>query len=134
MLILLFFCSNTASKDIFKYALTTKRENIELQELNRIIRKANMRMRLKYDTTHIPYNLLTANVPFLPLEKEHVEECIEDFLELKHPYLILNNRIRQITKDLVLKELNFVPDDNKKFSLTGCKRISEKVDYALLDD
>lgn len=52
-----------------------------------------MRMRLKYDIIYVLYNFFIVNVFFFFLEKEYVEECIEDFLEFKYFYLILNNRI-----------------------------------------
>lgn len=58
--------------------------------------------------------------------------CIKDVLALRYPYI--KRKIGEITAEVVLKELVFVPEDKELFSLTGCKRVSEKVDYALEDD
>lgn len=130
---ILIFFSNTGNKDISKYALETRRENIKLNDLSNIIRDAHFNnLGLYYDNFDIPKNLLPAIVPFLPLEKKHVEMCIKDVLALRYPYI--KRKIGEITAEVVLKELVFVPEDKELFSLTGCKRVSEKVDYALEDD
>lgn len=85
-----------------------------------------------YESSIIFKNLMTAYVPFLPLEKKHIRSCIKDVLINKNYY----NKREKIPGDLVdtiSRELNYVPDDKELFSTTGCKRIPEKVDYVMDD-
>ena len=69
-------------------------------------------------------DLIDVFVPFLPLEERHVRQCIiRDFRNKgKNP--------REYLVDRVLEELSFLDLHDKKFrlSLTGCKRVQDKVD------
>lgn len=73
-------------------------------------------------------NLKIPTVPFLPLEKRHVKQCIIAYLMekklYKHPNHIGEDKIQE-----VLKELSFYPTTEQMFSVTGCKRVRDKVDY-----
>ena len=71
----------------------------------------------------IDRNLVTAFVPFLPMERKHVKLCIEDNLRSKN---------RTVTEDIVNKVadlLPYYPEDAKLFAKSGCKRVSQKVDF-----
>lgn len=68
-------------------------------------------------------------VPFLPLERKHVEQCIEDNYRLKH-----GSNPGVDIKERVLKTLRFIPNDIEVYSATGCKRVHQKVDYIVDDD
>jgi hypothetical protein len=73
----------------------------------------------------IDKNLISAFVPFLPLERQHVKLCVEDELRKKRYHIsesILNK---------VADELQYFPIETKLFSKSGCKRVAEKVDYIL---
>ncbi|ESO98991.1 hypothetical protein LOTGIDRAFT_56719, partial [Lottia gigantea] len=69
-------------------------------------------------------NLIDSFIPFLPLEKSHVRQCISQDGKQK------NLKISDTNMDQILKELSFlsVPGTNKEYSKTGCKRVSDKVD------
>ena len=61
-------------------------------------------------------------VPFLPLERSHVVECVEAYMR---------NRRMAVTAsvvDNVLSELRFFPEDWPVFSQTGCRQVAGKVD------
>lgn len=75
----------------------------------------------------IQKHLITAFVPFLPLERKHVKMCIENVLVLKNI---------TATTDLVNKvadELQYSPGRTGLFSTSGCKRVEEKVDFVVFD-
>lgn len=70
------------------------------------------------------HGLIDTFVPFLPLNKHHVHQCIEKDLMKKG---------RQPTPDLIetiSDEMHYIQPvkDMDHFSLTGCKRVSDKVD------
>jgi len=68
----------------------------------------------------IDKNLISAFVPFLPLERQHVKMCIEDNVMRKG---FSTNLI-----DNVADELEYFPSDVEQlFSSSSCKRIDEKV-------
>lgn len=80
----------------------------------------------------ISSQLITAYIPFLPLEKIHVRKCIMDFLISKKYY----SSVRDITNeavDTIMKELAFYPPTEQIFSTSGCKRVVEKMDYVMMD-
>ncbi|CAC5424373.1 TOR1 [Mytilus coruscus] len=75
-------------------------------------------------------HLITAYIPFLPLEKQHVKECIRDQLKSKKCYDTDGDITDEIVENIT-KELYFYPDDNPIFSTTGSKRVPAKVDFVM---
>ncbi|KAH9505367.1 Torsin-1A [Bulinus truncatus] len=71
--------------------------------------------------------LIDAFVPFLPLEKKHVIQCIKRDLVSKR----LSTDSESINK--ILKELSFSVFGDLVLSNTGCKRVADKVDLIMLD-
>lgn len=74
-----------------------------------------------YHSDVIRRELIDIYIPFLPLEKQHVEECVRDFLR---------DGNFTVVEDLVTKiagELDYFPPTDKLFSATGCKRIRERI-------
>lgn len=70
-------------------------------------------------------HMISAYVPFLPLERKHVKQCIEDFLiEKLHfkPGTIPKKKVSEIAG-----EMSYFPKDSDVFSVFGCKRVQEKV-------
>jgi hypothetical protein len=66
-------------------------------------------------------------VPFMPLEKSHIRQCIEVDLRKKE---------KPVSSDIIKKvadQLQYSSPDNV-FSTTGCKRVSTKVDYVIHQD
>ena len=70
----------------------------------------------------IESNVISAFVPFLPLERSHVKRCVED--ELRRKKLAVTSEKQNNIAD----QLSYFPPDIKLFSKSGCKKISEKVD------
>uniref|UniRef100_A0A0B6XYQ9 Torsin-1A C-terminal domain-containing protein n=1 Tax=Arion vulgaris TaxID=1028688 RepID=A0A0B6XYQ9_9EUPU len=134
------FLSNTGGTDIAKVLLDQwktgrSREALKLSEVEDTVMRAAVNTENKNGLWHsqlISSHLITAYVPFLPLEKEHVRKCIMDCL-LSRYSLQINNIHDKIIDDIV-KELTFFPPAEQIFSSTGCKRVSEKVDYVMMDN
>ncbi|VDI30582.1 Hypothetical predicted protein [Mytilus galloprovincialis] len=64
---------------------------------------------------------IAAHISFLPLEKQHVKECIRDQLRDKG-YEATEKNIESIMQQLI-----FTPEDNPIFCTTGCKRVADKI-------
>lgn len=136
------FLSNTGGHFITKYALDQwyqgkQREDIELSEVEDILSKAAVSSESTDSTGGlwhselISRHLVTAFLPFLPLEREHVRQCILDSL-IKRQYFKSYRDVPDNIVDKVMAELTFYPVQEQLFSVTGCKRASEKVDYIML--
>jgi hypothetical protein len=77
-------------------------------------------------------HLVTFFVPFLPLERSHIRTCIRRQLELSNEddeqkYKISDNDI----VDRVLDLIEFAPPDSLLYSVSGCKKVQQKLDYVL---
>ena len=59
------------------------------------------------------------------MERQHVKLCIRDDLREK------NFPVSDEILSKVADELQYFPKEQKLFSKTGCKRVSEKVDYVV---
>lgn len=69
--------------------------------------------------------MISASIPFLPLERRHIKQCIRDFLVAKLYYKreeIPENKVSEIAG-----KMTYYPKDVEVFSVYGCKRIEEKV-------
>ena len=75
----------------------------------------------------ITKHLISAFVPFLPMELTHVKECIRDNLRFK------NHTITEEIVNKVADELTYFPKDPKLYSTSGCKRVPEKVNLIMED-
>ena len=71
----------------------------------------------------IESHAISAFVPFLPLERSHVKRCVDDELRRKHL------DVTSETQNEIADQLAYFPADIKLFSKSGCKKISEKVDF-----
>ncbi|GFR71368.1 torsin-1A-like [Elysia marginata] len=70
--------------------------------------------------------LIDAYVPFLPLEREHVLQCIKRDLVSKR-FSTDSEAVGKIMNELTFKTLAGL-----EISITGCKRVADKVDYVML--
>lgn len=86
-----------------------------------------------YHSPLIYKHLITAYVPFLPLEEVHVRMCIKDHL-IENKYYEYRDEIPDYQIQRISYELQYYPSDTRRFSVTGCKRIPEKVAYVMDDD
>ena len=127
------FLSNSGGNDITRRTLEQwemgrAREEISHKEMEEVINIGafNEKGGL-WHSSLIEKNLISAFVPFLPLERRHVKLCIRDDLK---------NKAQPVTKEILNKvadELLYFPPSNKLFSKSGCKRVSQKVDLIIED-
>ena len=103
-----------------------KREDIAIKQMEEVINRGEFNKKGGFwHSSLIENNLIDHFIPFMPLERSHIKMCAKADLEQKgHPVTeqILNN---------VADELIYFPDDLKVFSVSGCKRISAKVDLIM---
>jgi len=88
----------------------------------------------------VAHNLIDHFIPFLPLERQHVKKCVEDYLKDKR--IVFGERdAAGVVKRFKKKEVTFVEnvldelefDSYNLYSVSGCKRISAKVELLLPD-
>lgn len=77
-------------------------------------------------------HLVSFFIPFLPLERGHVRTCIERFLQKEHEhdryrYKISDNEMINQALDLI----EFSPSDSQLYSVSGCKKAQQKLDFIL---
>ncbi|KAG8141826.1 hypothetical protein E2320_006500 [Naja naja] len=70
-------------------------------------------------------NLIDAFVPFLPLRRHHVKQCVVNEMAsrglLPHPEVV----------DAVANNFSYFPEKEKIFSATGCKMVSSHIPFFL---
>ena len=69
------------------------------------------------DTDFVRRQVIDAAIPFLPLERSHVEMCVERAITER------GKTPTQYVVNKVLRDVRFVPEGLDKFSEFGCKRI-----------
>lgn len=72
-------------------------------------------------------------VPFLPLEREHVKQCIIEYLREHRNYTNPEIKPGQKIIDQVVEQIIFIPDTDV-YSRFGCKRVPITVDVMITDD
>ncbi|KAF6772999.1 hypothetical protein AHF37_08093 [Paragonimus kellicotti] len=101
-----------------------KRSDLQYADLNRLLTRSAFNDEGGFRSSHlIQKHLITAMIPFLPLQIDHVRLCVRDAAEQRNV---------SFTEDLaqfVLDELEWGPEDTQLFSVSGCKRVYEKVAY-----
>ena len=125
------FLSNTGGNLINNAVLKhwkdgKKREDIKIKDMDKVINLGEFNNKGGFwHSSLIDKNLIDYFIPFMPMERSHVKKCAKADLEKKgHPVTdsILNR---------VADELLYFPEDLKVFSLSGCKKVSSKVDYVM---
>ncbi|CAH8849067.1 unnamed protein product [Trichobilharzia szidati] len=101
-----------------------KREDLRYTDIDRVLAKSafNNEGGLQYSEL-ITKHLITAVVPFLPLQPTHVRSCIKDVAKKR------NVTFSEDMVQFVLDELEWAPEGSKFFSVSGCKRVYEKVGF-----
>lgn len=131
------FLSNTAGKAIVAKTLDhwrqgKVREDITLVDMEKLVstEAVNTRNSGLWHSELLLAHMISAHLPFLPLERKHVRDCIKDSLVAKKYY-----RDRDQIEDRIVREiadqLPYFPKDEELYSVTGCKRVPEKVDYIM---
>lgn len=74
-------------------------------------------------STVIEKSLIDHYVPFLPLERMHVRQCVKALSEKRY--------LTDKDIDSVVDKMTFWPEGVEIYSKTGCKRVAQKVDILL---
>lgn len=134
------FLSNTASTAIAQRTLDVfhegkDRESIELNDMERIIINyvAESKTGGLYKSEVMLLQTMTAYIPFLPLERKHVKQCIKSHL-LSKKYFKNYGDIMEEDVTNIAEQITYSPDGEGLFSTTGCKRIPEKTVYVMGED
>lgn len=134
------FLSNTAGHAIQKRSIGhwrdgRDREELQLVDMEQLIitEALNEKNSGLWHSSILLYHMVSAHVPFLPLERRHVRECVRDCLVAKRYYphrdAIDDRDVREITD-----QLSYYPEEEQLFSVTGCKRVPDKVDFIMAYD
>lgn len=123
--------SNSHGSDINNYLFSQlskgrERESLTREEFLPILTNQSER---SWYTALVSEGLITHMVPFLPLTKQHVHNCINRDLYLKK---------RVPNRATILKIMDELPfyqpfEESEHYSTTGCKRVSSKVDLRIDD-
>nr|AVM86439.1 18S rRNA biogenesis protein [Corythucha ciliata] len=125
------FLSNMARGPINQETLNmwkkgTKREDFSLFPFQKLISEATYDEEGGLKTSSlIASSLIDVYVPFLPLEKEHVEMCIRSEIRRLFGGCVRNSE-EKIIKDLSEK-IDYEPDDLNLYAVHGCKNLDTKV-------
>ncbi|XP_060576785.1 torsin-1A-like isoform X1 [Ruditapes philippinarum] len=137
--LLFLFLSNTGGDSLAKHAVQNNargydRRDLRLKDMEEIVRTSSLHEPNGMVNSSIVKNsLITAYIPFLPLERKHVEKCIVDGLFARefyaHEYQVDYELVKTIADEML-----YFPEFNKLFSTTGCKRVMEKIDLIMLEE
>ncbi|XP_071088963.1 torsin-1A-like [Haliotis cracherodii] len=115
------FLSTTAGDEITQYAFQhwwngyPRKDISPTDVINIIFRTATSTKNELWNSEMVYRPMITAYIPFLPLEKSHVRRCIEDRM-VARGYLVTDD-----TVESVMKEILFWPEREQVFSVIGCK-------------
>jgi len=122
------FLSNTGGRDITRESLRfwtegRQREEMTYQDLEDLVNKgAFNEMGGLHRSAVIDSSLIDLYVPFLPLERRHVRLCVEK------ERLSRNISMKEEEVESLVGSLTYWPRDSQLFSITGCKRVFNKMD------
>lgn len=134
------FISNAGGKDIIKYVTDKyrggyERNDIKLKDLEKLIIEGhynnnNDKLHTKpWLSNLIKRGAISSFLPFLPLEKIHVLACARRYLREKRADFKKINESQVLEN--VIDSLLFVPEEESYFSISGCKRVTQKCDEVL---
>ncbi|KAL7065352.1 hypothetical protein AAHC03_04357 [Spirometra sp. Aus1] len=125
------FLGNSGGKVINEYLLEAvsqgkPRSSIQYGDVRRSLATAVFNEKGAFELSNlISQHLITALVPFLPLQEVHVRRCIADAAAR------MQVEATEEMKDFIVDELDWGPHDMHIFSESGCKLIYEKVGFYL---
>ncbi|KAK8406242.1 hypothetical protein O3P69_007154 [Scylla paramamosain] len=128
------FLSNTGGPDITRAVLKMwrtgkKREEITMLDLEPLIERGAFNEEGGLHKSElIQHSLVDHYIPFLPLERHHVELCIRDEI-IRRGHTPTKELIQKVSSEMV-----YFPPENQLFSTTGCKRVAQKVGFVLADE
>jgi len=83
-----------------------------------------------YQSRLIDKSLIDVYVPFLPMEKVHVKLCAQNELK-KHNHKLKDKETALMS---IVNGLSYYPEDMELYSVTGCKRIAQKVSIYITNE
>jgi len=132
------FLSNTGGKVIADFTLDhwklgKSREELTLNDVEHPLSLAAFNEEGGLQKTEmIEKALLDASIPFLPLEKKHVKQCIRHELELNYNDVEASRKWTEETVDLIASHILYWPKQSQAFSTSGCKKVDKYVEYEML--
>lgn len=122
------FLSNTGATVINEryhelWSAGKQREEMKLSDFESLISRGAFNEKGGFQFSDaIKANLIDHYIPFLPMQENHIIQCIKDQFTQRGVPSPKQEHIKE-----VLEFVEWGPDDIKLYSKTGCKRISSKV-------
>lgn len=136
---LFFFLSNTGGDAVVEKTIQEVSENgksrmkLPFKEMEEIVRVAALNDKNGlYQSSLVKNSLISAYIPFLPLERKHVKQCILDGLFAKGFYEFKYQVDEDVVEEIA-DQLMYFPNTTRLFSTTGCKRVIEKI-FLVMED
>uniref|UniRef100_A0A0N4ZL91 AAA domain-containing protein n=1 Tax=Parastrongyloides trichosuri TaxID=131310 RepID=A0A0N4ZL91_PARTI len=101
------------------------REDLRIEDFENVLRENAINDGGLEDSDMILRGIIDVFVPFLPLEKKHVENCIDDLLNEKGYNDTSSNLI---IKEYLFKQITFTPKENPIFAVSGCRMLDKKME------
>ena len=121
------FLSNSGghavNQHVLKHALDGKvRQSLMLKELELIFQGMIKQTPDAWFADLLKSDVIDHLVPFLPLERTHVKQCIRRDLIMK------GFHVREALVTEIAEQMEYFPDGHGFFSVSGCKKVSSRVD------
>ena len=122
--VILILLSNTGGTAINQYMCMCVDDGRTRESItyDAVVTHLTMAVRNTWLHNFVSNGLIDHVVPFLPLERSHVVECVEAYMRNRHMLVAAS------VVENVLSELRFFPEDWPVFSQTGCRQVAGKVD------
>ena len=128
------FLSNLGAEEInnetYNYLNSgKKRESIAKVQMEKVLQNAVSKQTGGFKgTVLIESGLIDFFVPFLPLEKEHIKQCVEESINERQKNKPVNQRkpATDELKEVIAAELQYFAKFDEKFAENGCKKVMKK--------
>ena len=131
------FLSNSAAKDIAQFTLSYDKQNIHRNDFDLKVFQSEIQNSIYHNKEEnekglwhasiIDSYLIDFYVPFLPLERDHVQNCIRtEFRNYNYTTNLsvpTNKHISDSDVETIVDEHVYEPPGYKKYSSSGCKRV-----------
>ncbi|XP_047125755.1 torsin-1A [Hydra vulgaris] len=121
------FLSNSVGEIINNYTINhyrsnKSRETIDSKILEKLIATNALNLPGGFKNSNIIKKaLINVYVPFLPLERKHIQQCAEEEISKR------NKEVKYSVLEAIADEMLYFPDKEQWFSATGCKTVNKKV-------
>lgn len=124
------FLSNSGgeaiNQHVLKHILDGKlRESLTLKELEVIFHDIAKKIPNIWFADLLKLEVIDYLVPFLPLERTHLKQCIRRELA-KKGYNVKESFVTEIAD-----QMDYFPESHQFFSVSGCKKVSSRVDMIM---